>query len=68
MLTKERTDDLLNRDGNVLSTDGDKIGSIGQIYADGDNGQPTWVTARMGLFGTFESFVPLEGGVDDTRR
>jgi uncharacterized protein (TIGR02271 family) len=61
MLTKEHIDDLLNRDGNVLSTDGDKIGSIGQIYADDDNGQPTWVTARTGLFGTSESFVPLEG-------
>lgn len=61
MLTKEHIDDLLNRDGNVLSADGDKIGSIGQIYADDDNGQPTWVTARTGLFGTSESFVPLEG-------
>lgn len=61
MLAKEHIDDLLNRDGNVLSTDGDKIGSIGQIYADDDNGQPTWVTARTGLFGTSESFVPLEG-------
>lgn len=61
MLTKEHIDDLLQRDGNILSTDGGKIGSIGQIYADDDNGQPTWVTARTGLFGTSESFVPLEG-------
>jgi uncharacterized protein (TIGR02271 family) len=61
MLTKEHIDDLLQRDGNILSTSGDKIGSIGQIYADDDNGQPTWVTARTGLFGTSESFVPLEG-------
>jgi uncharacterized protein (TIGR02271 family) len=61
MLTKEHIDDLLNKDGNIVSADGDKIGSIGQIYADDDNGQPTWVTARTGLFGTSESFVPLEG-------
>ncbi|MCC2661993.1 MAG: photosystem reaction center subunit [Arthrobacter sp.] len=61
MLTKEHIDDLLNKDGNILSADGDKIGSIGQIYADDDNGQPTWVTARTGLFGTSESFIPLEG-------
>ncbi len=44
-----------------MSTDGDKIGSIGQVYVDDDNGQPTWVTAKTGLFGTSESFVPLEG-------
>lgn len=61
MLAKEHIDDLLQRNGNVLSTDGDKIGSIGQVYADDNNGQPTWVTAKTGLFGTSESFVPLEG-------
>ncbi|SDK93944.1 DUF2382 domain-containing protein [Arthrobacter sp. ok362] len=61
MLAKEHIDDLLQRNGNVLSTDGAKIGSIGQVYADDDNGQPTWVTAKTGLFGTSESFVPLEG-------
>ncbi|WP_457972227.1 DUF2382 domain-containing protein [Arthrobacter sp. D1-17] len=61
MLTKEHIDDLLKKDGNILSADGDKIGSIGQIYADDDNGQPTWVTTPTGLFGTSESFIPLEG-------
>jgi uncharacterized protein (TIGR02271 family) len=61
MLTKEHIDDLLNKNGNILSADGDKIGSLGQVYADDDNGQPTWVTARTGLFGTSESFIPLEG-------
>ncbi|MFF2030359.1 DUF2382 domain-containing protein [Arthrobacter sp. NPDC058192] len=60
MLTKEHIDELLKRDGNVLSTDGDKIGSIGQVYADDADGQPTWVTVRTGLFGTSESFVPLQ--------
>ncbi|WP_426715216.1 PRC-barrel domain-containing protein, partial [Campylobacter coli] len=47
--------------GNVLTTDRDKIGSVGQVYADDDSGQPTWVTAKTGLFGTSESFVPLDG-------
>ena len=61
MLAKEHIDDLLQRNGNVLTTEGDKIGSISQVYADDDNGQPTWVTAKTGLFGTSESFVPLEG-------
>ena len=61
MLAKEHIDDLLQRNGNVLSSDGSKIGSIGQVYADDNNGQPTWVTAKTGLFGTSESFVPLEG-------
>ncbi len=61
MLAKEHIEDLLNRNGNVLSTDGEKIGSIGQVYADDTDGQPTWVTVKTGLFGTSESFAPLEG-------
>lgn len=61
MLAKEHIEELLNRKGSVLSTDGDKIGSVGQVYADDADGQPTWVTVKTGLFGTSESFVPLEG-------
>jgi len=61
MLAKEHIDKLLNRNGNVLSADGDKIGSIGQVYADDDSGEPTWVTVKTGLFGMSESFVPLRG-------
>ncbi|UKA54567.1 PRC and DUF2382 domain-containing protein [Arthrobacter sp. FW305-BF8] len=61
MLTTENIDDLLQRNGSVLSADGDKIGSVGQVYADDADGQPTWVTVKTGLFGTSESFVPLQG-------
>jgi uncharacterized protein (TIGR02271 family) len=61
MLTKEHIDDLLQRNGNVVSSEGNKIGSVGQVYADDADGQPTWVTVKTGLFGTSESFVPLQG-------
>ena len=43
----------------VLGADHDKIGSIGQVYVDED-GAPTWATVRTGLFGTSESFIPLD--------
>src|SRR5918994_4870591 len=49
------------RDGNVVTTSGDKIGSIGQIYLDDQTGSPSFVTANTGLFGTSQSFVPLQG-------
>lgn len=61
MLNRENLEDLLNRGGNVVGSDGAKIGSIGQLYADDDTGEPTWVTVKTGLFGTSESFVPVEG-------
>ena len=58
-LTTEQLDSVAN--GNVIDTDGDKIGGVGQIYLDDQTGQPNWVTAKTGLFGTSESFVPLSG-------
>ena len=46
-------------DGKVTNTAGDTLGSVGQIYADDQTGEPTWVTVKTGLFGTSESFVPF---------
>ena len=60
-LTTDQARTLAGAGGNVVSTDGSKIGGIGQIYLDDSTGSPTWVTAKTGLFGTKESFVPLEG-------
>ena len=44
----------------VLGGDGDKIGTVGQVYLDGTDGHPTWVTVSTGLFGTSESFIPID--------
>lgn len=40
--------------------DGEKIGKAGQVYLDGQTERPDWVTVNTGLFGTNESFVPLQ--------
>ena len=46
---------------NALDGEGNKIGSIGQVYVDDQTGQPDWITVNTGLFGTKESFAPLAG-------
>ncbi|MEO6955727.1 MAG: PRC and DUF2382 domain-containing protein [Antricoccus sp.] len=46
--------------GNAIDEEGDKIGSIGQVYLDDNTGEPAWVTVNTGLFGTSESFIPLD--------
>jgi uncharacterized protein (TIGR02271 family) len=61
MITQEHIDTLLGNGGNVIGSDGEKIGSIGQVYLDDQTGEPSWVTAKTGLFGTSESFIPLQG-------
>ncbi|MCY1157058.1 MAG: hypothetical protein MOP51_77 [Citricoccus sp.] len=43
----------------VYGTDGDKIGSVGQVYLDDQTNQPTFVTVKTGLFGMKETFVPV---------
>jgi uncharacterized protein (TIGR02271 family) len=50
---------LVSGGGNVLDSNGDKIGSIGQVFLDDSSGRPEWVTVNTGLFGMSESFVPL---------
>jgi PRC-barrel domain len=44
---------------NVYDRNGDKIGSVGQVYTAGDPDQPLWASVNMGLFGTRETLVPL---------
>jgi len=53
---------------DVYDNDGDKIGSVGQVYLDADSGNPEWVAVKTGLFGTKETFVPLrDAGITDDR-
>ncbi len=61
MVSTQEVQQLLQGGGNVVSTDGTKIGTIGQVYLDDQTSEPQWVTTSTGLFGTAESFVPLDG-------
>jgi uncharacterized protein (TIGR02271 family) len=45
----------------VVDRDGDKVGSVGQVYVSDDGSQPLFVTVHTGLFGNKQSFVPLQG-------
>jgi hypothetical protein len=48
------------RGRDVFGRDGEKIGTVGQIYAD-RSGRPTWASVHTGLFGLRQSLVPLTG-------
>ena len=58
MISRDSVQTLLG--GTAYSSDGDKIGSISQVYLDNASGEPAWVTVKTGLFGANESFVPLD--------
>jgi len=46
---------------NAVDQQGNKIGSVGQVYLDDNTGQPDWITVNTGLFGMKENFAPLAG-------
>src|ERR1700712_324501 len=46
---------------NAVDAQGDKIGSVGQVYLNDQTGEPDWITVNTGLFGMRESFAPLQG-------
>lgn len=56
--------DALRR-STVHASDGSKIGRVGEVYLDDTTDRPEWVTVRTGLFGSSETFVPLEGATTD---
>lgn len=47
------------RGAKAVDSNGDKVGTIDEIYLDRGSEQPEWVTVSTGLFGTRTSFVPV---------
>lgn len=66
MITETQAREIVGT--TAYSSDGDKIGKVGQLYLDDATGQPDFVTVNTGLFGTSESFVPVrEASFDGDR-
>ena len=49
----------------AVDVDGDKIGTVGQVYVNDESGEPDWITVNTGLFGMRENFAPLSGSSFD---
>ena len=61
-LTKDRVQEF--RGEELVDSDGDKIGSIEEIYLDAETDEPEWALVKTGLFGTKSTFVPLRDASD----
>jgi uncharacterized protein (TIGR02271 family) len=65
--SKGRSSDIAHTHPDVLSyrgqelrgPDGQKIGTIDEIYLDTGTQQPEWAVVTTGLFGTKQTFVPI---------
>lgn len=61
MITTDDISGVLSSRGNVIGSDGEKIGTVEQIFLEDSTGEPAWATVKTGLFGMSQSFVPLAG-------
>ena len=59
MATIQKDRILESRGQDLYDADGDKIGSVEEIYLDAETNEPEWALVNTGLFGTKRNFVPL---------
>ena len=48
------------RGRELVDADGDKVGTVEELFRDEETEQPEWAAVRTGLFGTKLSFVPIQ--------
>jgi uncharacterized protein (TIGR02271 family) len=47
------------RGSSAVDGDGQKIGTIHEIYMDAETGKPEWLAVKTGMFGSKVSFIPI---------
>src|SRR3954454_18094383 len=52
------------RGRDVVDSDGEKIGTLEDVYLDRASGEPEWAAIKTGRFGTKVSFAPLRDASD----
>src|SRR5215204_4728947 len=58
--TAPKTNEIYSWRGcDVIGSDGEKIGTLNEIYIDEQTGQPEWGLVSTGMLGTKSNFVPL---------
>jgi uncharacterized protein (TIGR02271 family) len=65
MTTLDKDRLLAQRGQDLYDVDGDKLGTVEEIYLDAESGEPEWALVNMGMFGTKSTFVPLQGASDE---
>ena len=53
------------RGRTVRDAEGEKIGSVGDVFLDQETDRPAWIGVKTGLFGRHESYLPLEQVTED---
>jgi uncharacterized protein (TIGR02271 family) len=49
------------RGREIVDADGDRVGTLEELFRDEETEQPEWAVVRTGMFGKKLSFVPIQG-------
>ena len=49
------------RGRDIIDADGEKVGTLEELFRDEATQEPEWAAVRTGMFGTKLSFVPIQG-------
>ena len=49
------------RGRDIVDADGEKVGTLEELFRDESTQEPEWAVVRTGMFGTKLSFVPIQG-------
>ena len=52
------------RGRTAVDSDGEKIGTIAEIYMDAETSKPEWLAVKTGMFGSKVSFIPIAEASD----
>lgn len=66
MTTSQDPQQYIHR--TAVDAEDNRIGKISQVYFDDQTGQALWLLVETGLFGTRQSFAPIQGSQIDGER
>jgi uncharacterized protein (TIGR02271 family) len=52
------------RGRTAVDSDGEKIGTIAEVYMDAETSKPEWLAVKTGMFGSKVSFIPIAEASD----
>jgi uncharacterized protein (TIGR02271 family) len=59
MATMQKEEILRQRGEDLCDSEGNKVGTIEEIYLDTETNEPEWALVKAGMFGTKPTFVPI---------
>lgn len=65
MITADEVQSVARHGGTVTGPDGQRLGTLRDVFLDGSTGRPSWALVAVGRVRRADRFVPLDGAEVD---